>query len=300
MPSRWYRSLYWRIAIGFMLCLAVMLVVQAVLFIWIASRAGPTMPGQPPARFAETVALDIAAAIEREPTLDVEKFVHEQYGRDSHPVLVMMTGGRVIENGGGPFPEQLVRQARVMLERRSSSDADRFDRGGRFGGGDRGGLGPGPGFRPMRPAPIMVKDQVAGVVVVPLRAPFWFLFSRYAPTLTLVTSGVLVVGALASAVIIFGPARRRLRAVEQAARQLGGGDLAARAPSNGGADGRRPGCESRCAGRVGSRAPPAARRRLPRADDAGDGDARLSRNAADAGVRPRRGHAIALSRDRRR
>jgi signal transduction histidine kinase len=234
MPSRWYRSLYWRIAIGFMLCLAVMLVVQAVLFIWIASRAGPTMPGQPPARFAETVALDIAAAIEREPTLDVEKFVHEQYGRDSHPVLVMMTGGRVIENGGGPFPEQLVRQARVMLERRSSSDADRFDRGGRFGGGDRGGLGPGPGFRPMRPAPIMVKDQVAGVVVVPLRAPFWFLFSRYAPTLTLVTSGVLVVGALASAVIIFGPARRRLRAVEQAARQLGGGDLAARAPSNGG------------------------------------------------------------------
>jgi signal transduction histidine kinase len=234
MPSRWYRSLYWRIAIGFMLCLAVMLVVQAVLFIWVASRAGPTMPGQPPARFAETVALDIAGAIEREPTLDVEKFVHEQYGRDSHPVLVMMRGGRVIENGGGPFPEPLVRQARAMLERRPLSDTDRFDRGARFGRGDRGGLGPGSGFRPMRPAPIMVRDQVVGVVVVPLRAPFGFLLSRYAPTLALVTSGVLIVGALVAAVVIFGPARRRLRAVEQAARQLGGGDLSARAPSRGG------------------------------------------------------------------
>jgi hypothetical protein len=29
----WYRSLYWKIAIGFMLCLAAMLVVQAVLFV---------------------------------------------------------------------------------------------------------------------------------------------------------------------------------------------------------------------------------------------------------------------------
>jgi signal transduction histidine kinase len=237
MPSRWYRSLYWRIAIVFMLCLAVMLVGQAVLFIWVASRGGPTMPGQPPARFAETVALDIAGAIEREPALDVEKFVHEQYGRDSHPVLVMMRGGRVIENGGGPFPEPLVRQARAMLERRPPSDPerlDRFDRGARFGRGDRGGPGSGSGFRPMRPAPIMVREQVVGVVVVPQRAPFGFLFNRYAPTLALITSGVLIVGALVAAVVIFGPARRRLRAVEQAARQLGAGDVSARAPDRGG------------------------------------------------------------------
>jgi signal transduction histidine kinase len=240
MPSRWYRSLYWRIAIGFMLCLAVMLVVQAFLFIWVASRAGPTMPGQPPARFAETVARDIAGAIEREPALDVEKYVHEQYGRDSHPVLVMMRGGRVIENGGGAFPEQLLRQARVMLERRPPSDADRadradrFERSGRFGRGDRGGLGPGTGFRPIRLAAILVRDQVVGVVVVPQRAPFGFLFNRYAPTLALITGGVLIVGALVAAVVIFGPARRRLRAVEQAARQLGAGDVSARAPDRGG------------------------------------------------------------------
>jgi signal transduction histidine kinase len=45
---------------------------------------------------------------------------------------------------------------------------------------------------------------------------------------------VLIVGAMIAAVAIFGPARRRLRGVEHAARRLGGGDLSARAPVRGG------------------------------------------------------------------
>ncbi len=269
----WYRSLYWRTAFVFMLCLAAMLVVQAMLFIWVSSRSGPTMPGQPPERFAETVAQDIALAIEREASLDVSKFVHEQFGKDSHPVLVMMSDGKVIENGGG-FPDELVDEARRMLDRRPPPGF--FQRGGRFGPERRGpglggpgpgpdagrdpnaprgpgepgarpesgfgrgrgygppaGFGPGPGFR-MRPAYIVVNDLVQGVVVVPPRAPFGFLLSRYAPTFAFVTAGVLVVGALMAAVIIFGPARRRLRDVEHAARRLGSGDLSARAPARGG------------------------------------------------------------------
>ena len=48
----WHRSLYWRIAIGFVLFLAAMLVVQAVLFTWVISRSGETVPGQSPGRFA--------------------------------------------------------------------------------------------------------------------------------------------------------------------------------------------------------------------------------------------------------
>jgi signal transduction histidine kinase len=46
--------------------------------------------------------------------------------------------------------------------------------------------------------------------------------------------GALVAGALVAAVAIFGPARRRLRSVEDAARRLGAGDLTARAPDHGG------------------------------------------------------------------
>ena len=270
----WYRSLYWRTAIGFMLCLAAMLVVQALLFLWVASRTGPTAPGQPPERFAETVAAEISSAIERDPALDLTRLVREEYGKDAHPVLVMMTDGRVASNGG-TLPDDLVAQARAMLERRPPG-FDRFG-GGRFGRG-RGGFnrdpGPDPGFRPprsdpgerrdspdfpqgpfpgprpdgpgggrgfgpppgmrMRPAFIFQNNDVAGVVVVPSRAPFSFLLSRYAPTFTLITGSVLVVGALVAAVVIFGPAGRRLRGVEHAARRFGSGDLSARAPVQGG------------------------------------------------------------------
>jgi signal transduction histidine kinase len=49
-----------------------------------------------------------------------------------------------------------------------------------------------------------------------------------------VAAGALVVGALLATVIVFGPARRRLRAVENAARRFGAGDLTARAPDQGG------------------------------------------------------------------
>jgi len=269
----WHRSLYWRTAIGFMLCLAAMLVVQALVFLWVASRSGPTAPGQPPERFAETVAAEISSAIERDPTLDLTRLVRDEYGKDAHPVLVMMTDGRAASNGG-TLPDDLVAQARAMLERRPPP-FDRFGRG-RFGRG-RGGFdrdpGSDPGFRPptdpgerrdapdsrqgplpgprpegpgggrpfgpppglrMRPAFIFLNNEVAGVVVVPSRAPFSFLLSRYAPTFALVTGGVLVVGALVAAVVIFGPAGRRLRGVEHAARRLGAGDLSARAPVQGG------------------------------------------------------------------
>jgi signal transduction histidine kinase len=248
---KWYRSLYWKVAAGFMVCLAAMLVVQAMLFIWVASRAGPTVPGQPPERFAGAVAAEISAALERNPDLDLPQFVRAEYGGSAHPVLVMLSDGRMAGNGG-TFPEPLVRQAQEML-RRGPIDFERAGRRSRFGRGDRdaseiergqgppaGGRGPGrgfgggPGFRPPRPAFIEVNDQIAGVVVVPPRAPFSFLVARYAPTLAMVTGGVLIVGAFVAAVSIFGPARRRLQGVENAARRLGSGDLSARAPVRGG------------------------------------------------------------------
>jgi two-component system sensor histidine kinase BaeS len=82
--------------------------------------------------------------------------------------------------------------------------------------------------------PIVANSETAGVVVVPPRAPFGFLLRRFAPTLGLVAGGVLVVGTVLASVMIFGPARRRLRGLESAARRLGSGDLSARAPDRGG------------------------------------------------------------------
>src|SRR5262249_56173338 len=72
------------------------------------------------------------------------------------------------------------------------------------------------------------------LVMVPPQAPFGFLLGRLAPMLTLVAAGVLIVGTVVTSALIFGPARRRLRQLETAARRLGSGDLTARAPDRGG------------------------------------------------------------------
>ncbi len=259
---KWYRSLYWRIALGFMLALAAMLVVQAVLFVWVAARSGPTVPGRPPDRFALNVALDLMEEIERDPGADLSAYVREHYGSAIHPVYIVLRDGRVVANTGDAIPEPLLAQARARLAirppdggpffprdpdlrrpDRPSGAADRavdrpdVDRPelARPNSGrpdfDRFGRG-GPGFR--RTVPILVNGEVAGMVVVPPEASFGFLFRRFAPTLGVVALASLITAGLAATVAIFGPARRRLREVEDAARRLGAGDLTARAPSQGG------------------------------------------------------------------
>ena len=258
---QWYRSLYWRIALGVVAFLAAMLVVQAVLFVWAVSQSGRSLPGQSPARLGQTVALDLTNLLEREPQADLAKYVREQYATYTHPFFVLMADGRLITSGSKTFPEPLIQMARVRLQGGSL----RFARGRRgeppqgppadgvrpgFGSGERGARpewwqqpdrfverferDEGAGVRFVRPAPIVVAGRLTGVVVVPPQAPFGLLLSRYAPMLTLVGGGVLIVGTVLTSLLVFGPARRRLRSVETAARRFGSGDLAARAPETGG------------------------------------------------------------------
>ncbi|MEP7306261.1 MAG: HAMP domain-containing sensor histidine kinase [Acidobacteriota bacterium] len=257
---RWHKSLYWRIAIGFVLFLAAMLVVQAMLFVLVVARSGRTVPGQSPGRFSETVALDLGDALGREPDLDIARYVREQYAQVSHPFFVMLADGQLITSGSDTFPESLQRMARARLQRRfDRPDGPRPEAGERgerpregppFGRGFRGdGLereGPPFGRRPrgegadragfpfVRPTPIVVAGRLAGVVVVPPDAPFAVVLGRFAPMLGAVAAGVLIVGTIAASGLIFGPARRRLRQLEGAARSFGAGDLSARAPARGG------------------------------------------------------------------
>jgi signal transduction histidine kinase len=233
-PQRWYRSLYWRIAIGFILTLAAMLVVQAMLFVWVVSRSGPTLPGQPE-RFAQTVAADLAEALTADPAIDLADYINDEYARDAHPFFVVLADGRVVGNFPAPYPEPMLRAARGRLQRGLSPDRERFRRGGPGGRGRGLGAGPIDGRPPPPPPePIMVAGELSGVVVVLPRAPFGFLLRRYAPTLGVVAAAALASGAVVAALLIFGPARRRLRSVEDAARRLGAGDLSARAPIRGG------------------------------------------------------------------
>src|SRR3954470_24926466 len=232
-----------------------MLIVQAMLFVWAVSQSGRSLPGQSPARFGLTIALDLSSVLERDPQTDLARYVHDQYAQYTHPFFVMLADGAVITSGSTTVAEPLLDMARVMLRRWAERppggrrgerpDGPRLDRPfpGLAGGGDEGGAGvwPGPGLafgrsgeRFARPAPIGVGGRLAGVVVVPPQAPFGFLLGRFAPMLALVAVGVLIVGAVLTSVMIFGPARRRLRSLETAARRLGAGDLGARAQDRGG------------------------------------------------------------------
>src|SRR3954447_15229378 len=112
---KWHHSLYWRIAVGFVACLALLLLVQAMLFVWVVSRSAQTIPNQPPERFAQTVALDLTQALEREPSLDLAQYLRQEYARDAQPFFVVLISGPPIEIGGS-FPDAMERDARARLE----------------------------------------------------------------------------------------------------------------------------------------------------------------------------------------
>src|SRR5262245_12884145 len=112
---KWHHSLYWRIAVGFVACLALLLLVQAMLFVWVVSRSAQSIPNQPPDRFAQTVALDASEALDRDPTLDLAQYLRQEYARDSQPFFVLMRDGSPVEINGS-FPDALVREARDRFE----------------------------------------------------------------------------------------------------------------------------------------------------------------------------------------
>ena len=66
MPEiAWYRSLYWRIALGFVALLATLLAVQGLVFLWLTGRASDLLPGRSPAELAQTIAADLAVSLRR-------------------------------------------------------------------------------------------------------------------------------------------------------------------------------------------------------------------------------------------
>jgi signal transduction histidine kinase len=240
----WQRSLYWRIALGVVGFLAAMLAAQAMLFVWVVAQSGRTLPGQSPVRFAQMIAQDVGDALERDPELDLSHYLNEQYAQYTHPFFVMLADNRIVSVGDSAA-ESWVQATRALLHRRltARSDAGAADGRARDRTARPTRTSPPPpverddpeaavlGFRPM---PIAVNGQLAGMVVVPPRAPYGYLFTRFAPMLSFVAAVVLIVGSVLTSVLIFGPPRRRLRGLELAARRIGGGDLTARAPISGG------------------------------------------------------------------
>jgi signal transduction histidine kinase len=219
----WYRSLYWRIGFGFIALLAILLLVQAALFLWLTGRTDGWLSMRSPARLASLVASDLSVELTKNRDLALDRYVREQFGRVYQPFFVVMNDGRIVRHSDAPLPPGLMRAARGRLLR-----------GWPPPGRDNEGLRPPGDAPPAEFAPIDVGGIRMGLVVVPSRGPqIVFLLRQFGPTLGIFGVALLLVGAVIGSLVIFRPARRRMSELEAAASALGAGRISVRAPEHG-------------------------------------------------------------------
>ncbi len=223
MPKRiLFRSLYSRIAVGFIALLAALLLAQTVLFLLLTNRFSRSALNRSPSQLAATVALDMASQLTANPSLDVEQYLRQRYGRSFQPFAVVLRDGRSGSNRRTALPLGLIHDAHRHVGREVQEPSRREE---------------GPRPRPPRAeyAQIEVNGADVGVVAVPSVPPPPFIsLWELAPTLTWVGVALLALGAVVAALLIFGPTHRRLRTLEAAARALGEGRTDVRASEAGG------------------------------------------------------------------
>jgi two-component system sensor histidine kinase BaeS len=244
-PERpWRKSLYWRIALGLFVFVAVMLAAEGALFLWVSQRLAGAMPARSPRQLAMLVSQDVGDALTRDPNLNLNGYLLSQYKNVVQTFFVVLRDGHVASNHDDV-------PAEILATLRAESPALLAGRGGRrrgrgFGGpdgerfdGNAAGPRPfrplGPGVRPLgEMAPLFVNgEQVGRVVIWANDRPFWRIVRQMAPTMAVIGAAVLGVGTTLIALFVFGPVRRRLQDVQAATERLGSGDLTARAPEHG-------------------------------------------------------------------
>jgi signal transduction histidine kinase len=235
--SRWPQSLYWRIALGLVAFLALMLAAQSALFVWVVDQTAGSIPARSPRRLAVIVASDVAAALAADPSLNLAVYVREQYQHVFQPFVVVMRDGRTVSNHGD-VPDEL-REA-VAIEAARVDVPPREGRPGGQGGPDGRRLPNATGSVPLPPerswesAPILVAGTLVGRVAVFAGPPLSRIARELGPRMAVVAVSVLAVGMALIALFVFGPARRRLKDVQAATERLAAGDLGARAREDGG------------------------------------------------------------------
>jgi signal transduction histidine kinase len=238
----WYRSLYWRIAFGFIALLAVLLVLQAGLFLYLTGRI--LSSSRSPVELANDIADAVSFELARNPDLALEPYLSERFADEFQPFLVLLSDGRSAANRPNALPPNFSRLVRSRGRGRGDFGPSGrgefgpgrgdFNRGGP-GRGDFGSVGPGQSGRVVEIAPIIVNGTQVGVAAVPANPPpIWVALREVGPTLAWIAAGLLMAGAAVMALVIFRPARQRLRTLEQAAAALGAGRTDVRAVETGG------------------------------------------------------------------
>jgi signal transduction histidine kinase len=259
----WYRSLYWRIALGFVALLAILLSAQGLVFLWVTGRVASEWLGRSALELAVSISGDLSRELAANSSLDVDGYVNTRYKGAFRSFVVLTTDGRIVYSRRVMPPPPAAGAARARLFEEGVTVAGRrppdFDRGPGRGGGRRGfprpdgppgseGFnrgdrerfrGPG-GFGDRNPLAyefglITIAGNVTGVVAVPVAPPpLEVALTDLAPTLATVAFGLLVAGTALGALLVFRPTHRRLQALQAAARAVGAGQAAARAPESGG------------------------------------------------------------------
>lgn len=215
----WYRSIYWRIAIGFILFLAVMLVLQGGLFLWIVARADGALPSHALVDFASVIASDVGNEIEQDPKVDIGRYIRDHHGQMSRRIFVVMADGRFFATHPVPQSAAIVDRAKEWLARGAPAEVETIPL--RFG-------------RLIAFSRLLVNGVPVGTVAVQPGGPSARVLREIVPTMLLMVGILMLGGTGLAALLIFGPVNRRLKGLEEAAGRLGAGDLAARAPVGGG------------------------------------------------------------------
>lgn len=237
------RSLYWRIGLGLILFLAITLSLQVGLFIWVAGATEGGMPERMGRDFAELVASEFESALTREPSIDLEAYAKRRIGELHRPAVILFADGRVVAPPNIDVPRGM--RMPGPFRRRPGPGGERGgprpdrERMPPFGAG-----GPPPDSMPRMPfgpprrgpemAPIQHNGEVVGVVWIPPLTGVRRVVEQIGTPLAIGAMLLLLAGTALAALVIFRPAQARLRALEDAARRFGEGDLTARAPAIGG------------------------------------------------------------------
>jgi len=211
-PLPWYSSFYWRIAVSFVVFVAVVLVGQSVMVSYLARSNDPFGPGNPNA-MATAIATELGVELGGNSNLDLDAYLRSRHGSVRQAVFVVMRDGRVAANSTRQLSDDIRRQVLALLS-----------------GSPQTGSGRPTG--PVVSAPIQNGQALRGMVVLPPPPPRGLL-GDVGRLLSLPGTLVLLAATAIAAVVIFAPARRRLRALEDAAERFGAGDLDARAPDRG-------------------------------------------------------------------
>jgi signal transduction histidine kinase len=233
MPKRrWHLSLYWRIALGYIAVLALLMLAQTSLAVWMTGRVWGRA-SRTPAQLADLVAQDLEKQLaQTSGAVDLHDYLPQKYGRGYQPFVVVLRGTEdSFSNRPTMIPPNLARDARRVLfgAQNPEFERERFGRGGGGGGGGRG-------RRPFAEyADITLDSAVQGIVAVPsVPPPLEVSIREIAPTLAWLGIALLGAGAAIMAFVIFRPTRVRLRSLEEAARALGEGRSTVRADEAGG------------------------------------------------------------------